>query len=63
METIRISWKKFVSSLERDVTRPQPQAYKILKKLFTSVTENVSINNIPHGTWLNYFQNFLVSGR
>jgi hypothetical protein len=33
------------------------QAYKILEKLGNNVKENVKLNSIPHGTWLNYFQN------
>jgi hypothetical protein len=43
--------------LEKDMTRPQPQVCKILKKLGNDVKENVTINNMLHGMWLNYFQN------
>jgi hypothetical protein len=51
-------WETTVSYLERDVTRPQAQAYKILKKLDTDVKENVKINDIPHRTCLDYFRIF-----
>jgi len=33
------------------------ETYKILKKLGNNVEENIEINNTPHGTWFNHFQN------
>jgi hypothetical protein len=35
---------------------PTPHIYKLLKKLGSDINDNVEINNIPFGTWLNYFQ-------
>jgi hypothetical protein len=50
----RKNWEEFVSYLENDITRPQPQTYKIIKNLNKEVKETVRINIIPHKTWLNY---------
>jgi len=42
--------------LENDITRPQQQTYKILKKLNNEVKDNLRINVISQDTWLQYFQ-------
>jgi hypothetical protein len=47
--------EEFVSYLENDITRPQPQIYKIIKNLSKEVKETVMVNIIPHETWLNYY--------
>jgi hypothetical protein len=47
------NWVTFVSSVEGH--NPQPHAHKILNKLDNNINENVTMNSIPHGTWLNYF--------
>jgi hypothetical protein len=53
----REKWDNFVARLERDVTKPHPQTFKILKKLRTDIRENVKIRSIKTDTWLNYFKN------
>jgi hypothetical protein len=35
----REMWDNFVARLERDVTKPNPHTFKILKKLRTGITE------------------------
>ena len=52
----RQSWEEFVAYLENDITRPQQQTYKILKKLNNEVKDNLRINVISQETWLKYFQ-------
>jgi hypothetical protein len=41
----------------RDETRLPAPSIQNLKKMTNSIKENIKINNIPHGSWLNYFQN------
>jgi hypothetical protein len=46
-----------IGILERDVRWPQTKVHKIFKAPGNNVKENVKINNIPHGSSLNYLQN------
>jgi hypothetical protein len=49
-------WDNFAARLERDVTKPNPQTFKIIKKLRTDITENVKIHSIKTDIWLDYFK-------
>jgi hypothetical protein len=49
--------KNLFCYLENDITRPQPQTYKIINNLNKEVKEAVRVDFIPHETWLNYSQN------
>lgn len=51
----RQNWDNFVSFLENDITRPQPQTYKILKLLNSETKDTARLNIISKETWLNYF--------
>jgi hypothetical protein len=57
----REMWDNFVAWLERDVTKPNPQTFKILKKLRTDIRENVKTHSIKADTWLDYFKNLWSS--
>jgi hypothetical protein len=50
----RESWERFVSELENDITRPEPQTYKIIKNIRSEMKDNV----IPHETWLSMYKVF-----
>jgi hypothetical protein len=47
--------------VEKDVTKPNPQTFKILKKLRTDIRENVKIQSIKADIWLNYFKHLWSS--
>jgi hypothetical protein len=57
----REMWDNFVARLERDVTKPNPPTFKILKKLRTDIRENVKIHSIKTDIWLDYFKNLWSS--
>ena len=50
------NWEKFVSFLENNITRPQPQIYKVLKILGSDI-KDTKLNLISPDAWLKHYQN------
>lgn len=55
----RESWNKFVSDLERDVTRSHPRVYKILWNFGQVSREQLQINVVDKQKWGSIFPKFM----